>query len=189
MNTMNIPGFNAEASLYKTSKSYYLIGVANAVIGSEGVLLQQRTRQGGLGSCIAGCDPNTPDFGFGCTQKCLEDFGSGGGINGGGNGLPPAERCAYFPDRNSSTGWRERCCTTVPGFGTQCNSLDECPAPGCGPIAGLPGCTCTCAPDCHRTCMQQCRRYVRGLFGWREQISPQPCQPISPFPIPGPITA
>ena len=191
MNTMNMPGFNAEASFYKTSKSYYLGGIANAVMCSEGVLLQQQA-QGGLGSCIAGCDPNTPDFGFGCTQKCLEDFGAGG-ISGSGDGGPmPSTRCGCFQDRTSTTGWRQTCCSTLPGRGTVCDppgTGDECAMPGCGPIAGLPGCTCTCTADCRRTCTQQCRRYIRGLFGWREQIYSQACRPIGPFPIPGPITA
>src|SRR5262249_50000704 len=118
-----------------------------------------------------------------CDDACNVDFltcvggiDGGNGGDGAGGGSTPATRCGCFPDRTSSTGWKQICCTTVPGSGTQCDSIDECAPEGCGPTAGLPGCTCVCT--------QKCRSYrvAAGAFGEREIISTQRCQPLGPFP-------
>jgi hypothetical protein len=39
---MKIPGFTAEASLYKTGESYRIVGTPNDLVGSRGVLPQLR---------------------------------------------------------------------------------------------------------------------------------------------------
>ena len=44
MNTMNMPRFTAEASLYKTSGHYRIAGTSNALVGSPGVLPQLRNQ-------------------------------------------------------------------------------------------------------------------------------------------------
>ncbi len=140
MNKINMPGFTAEASLYKTSKCYHTTRIAKALISEYGVMPQ--LRDGGLLESPLG--PPEPRDRWGC-----------------------------FPDSTSSTGWRESLCTTIPGFGTQCWPLDECPAPGCyGP------CTCTCTQNCSRTCTQKCFRYGQQT-GQRLDYT-RPCIPTPP---------
>ena len=44
MNNMNMPGFTAEASLYKTSRHHWVYGAANELAGDRGVLPQLQNR-------------------------------------------------------------------------------------------------------------------------------------------------
>jgi hypothetical protein len=165
---MTMPGFNASVSVYKTSESYFTI-LRGPVTGARQVFLQQVPRSG-LGACIAGCNPNAPDFGFGCIQRCLEDFGPGGEPGPGGGGGPRViESCGCFRNPTSPTGRRQRCRVTVPGFGGTIYWGDECPAPRCGP------CICT------RTCVQRCLRYTAT---GRPMTYTRPCLPPIGFPVP-----
>ena len=51
---MNMPGFTAETSLYKTRRQYPAVaGTPNALVGSQGVLPQLP-----IGFCMADCDGN-----------------------------------------------------------------------------------------------------------------------------------
>jgi len=159
MNT--IPGFKAEASLYKTSSRYWMM----ATNTSAGLVLPQQTS---FGECVrfgricsaecsrrgspSGCQ-DACSIGF---LGCVGDLGEGdlGGGRGGGRRL--IERSGCFREATSSTGWRLRECITIPGASgqaTRCNWSDECPAPGCGP------CKCGHAPNGAHTCTQQCFRY------------------------------
>jgi hypothetical protein len=131
---MKIPGFTADASLYKTSGHYRMGGTFDVLTGGWKVMPQQR----GIGSL--GRDGTFP-----------------GPIDGDGGTM---DVCYCVQDRTSSTGWRRRCCITIPPFERFCNPPlglpgDEFEAPPpCGP------CTCTCGPDCSRTCTQQCHSYT-----------------------------
>jgi hypothetical protein len=145
---MAFPEFTAEESLCKT-RWRYRMGPTFGVVTGGGEALPQ---QGGIGFCQARCAPND----FSCLFDCLRGGGRGGGD--GGDQCTVTFTCR--PDPTSSTGWREYGCTLCPGVGRRCGlGTDECAAPGCGPVAGLPGCTCTCAPDCSRTCTERCFRY------------------------------
>jgi hypothetical protein len=53
MNTYTLPGFTAEASLYKTTEQYDLRGAPNAPEGEQQVL-PQRTKLGGP-NCYSDC--------------------------------------------------------------------------------------------------------------------------------------
>jgi len=156
---MNMPGFTAEDSLYKTSGQYWM----TATNTSTGQVLPQ---QDSFSECVQSSNSCTDvcaslNWPTGCGQACNDAFldctlsrslGDGGGAGGG----RLIERSGCFLDRTSSTGWRLRECYTIPGASgqaTRCSWSDECPAPGCGP------CRCTRAPDGTRTCTEQCFRY------------------------------
>ena len=71
MNTMRIPGFTAESSLYKTSEQYDLMGAPNAPEGEQQVL-PQRIK---LGSprCFSDCvDFLGPESSARCMSICEE---------------------------------------------------------------------------------------------------------------------
>lgn len=53
MNTMNMPGFTGEASLYKTSGHYRIVGTPDDLLGSRGVLPQLYTTRAVCRAC--GC--------------------------------------------------------------------------------------------------------------------------------------
>lgn len=75
MKTMNIPGFTADASLYKTSGHYRIAGTTNDLVGSQGVLPQLP-----IGFCMANCDHIQDDFTRTvCNLRCFEQGGGGGG--------------------------------------------------------------------------------------------------------------
>ncbi len=80
MNTMNIiPGFTANASLYKTSGHYRTAGTPNDLVGNREILPQLP-----IGFCMANCDRIQDDFmRTVCNVGC---FDQGGG--GGGGGIP-----------------------------------------------------------------------------------------------------
>jgi hypothetical protein len=91
MNTINMPGFAAEASLYKTSGHYRaMAGTSNDLAGSRGVL-PQLPRQIELLQCLGECDFNADraDIDI-CRNVCFwNDFRrqideTGGGGGGGG---------------------------------------------------------------------------------------------------------
>lgn len=144
---MNTPTFTAEASLYKTSRQYWMTatntssgqvlpqGSFDECVRSDSICSLECSRRGNPSGCQDACNSGFLD--------CVRD-------------LELIERSGCFRDRTSSTGWRLRECTTLPGASgqaTQCSWSDECPAPGCG------ACTCTRAPDGARTCTQQCFTY------------------------------
>ena len=123
-----MPSFTAEASLYKTREHYRLGGTFGILTGGGEILPR-------IFNCL------------GTDGTLLGSIGGNGGV---------IERCTCIKDASSSTGWRQRCCYTLPGApsqATQCDppgTGDECSPPGCGP------CVCTCMPNCTRTCIREC---------------------------------
>lgn len=88
----NIPGFTAEASLYRPARQYRTTAVQGSA--PRGVVPQLRKS---TGFCMADCDFNDPDplSNFACKVGCLEE--GGGGEEGGG--AEPACRPACGPCR------------------------------------------------------------------------------------------
>ena len=99
---MNMPGFTAGTSLYKTGGRYR--AVANALVGSLGVFPQLP-----IGFCMADCDASY-DWGSldnsVCKLNCMSegslggDGGGGGGVGGGGPNLACAKciaQCSKKP--------------------------------------------------------------------------------------------
>ena len=75
MNNMNIPGFTADVSLYKTNGHYRIASTPNNLVGSRRVLPQLP-----IGFCMANCDHIQDDFmRTVCNMGCLEQGGGGGG--------------------------------------------------------------------------------------------------------------
>jgi len=76
MNVMNMPGFSAEASVYRTSRQYRRAGAPNALAGSRGVIPQLP-----IGFCMAECDftEHDPLANMACKFGCFDDQGGGGG--------------------------------------------------------------------------------------------------------------
>jgi hypothetical protein len=191
-----MPGFNAGLTLYRTRNSYWMASTSTASSIASGYVLLQQDSLGGCTRSANLCQQNCS--GSGGPQRCydacdvqfltcVESIGGGTGGRGGEEGRRIIERCTCLPDASSGR-WMRYCCYTAPGASgraTQCFVTEECPAEGCGPFVGLPGCACTSTG----TCTQQCRRYVRALFGYRGVAYPQPCIPIEPLPIPSPTAA
>jgi hypothetical protein len=198
------PGFDAEATLYRTKNNYWMASTGTESSVASGYLLLQQDSLGGcfgsLDRCQQACAQPTDPGPSRCYEvcdlrflRCVDSIGEGmRGPTGGMGGRTREEgriieRCTCVPDARSRR-WMRYCCYTAPGASgraTQCFVTEECPAEGCGPFVGLPGCACTSAG----TCTQQCRRYVRALFGNREVVYRQPCIPVEPLPIPGPPAA
>jgi|SRR5207249_5678050 len=130
MNTINMPGFSADASLYKT-KAHYRMGAAFDVFSGGPILLQQRE-----------------------IRTFPEPTDADGGLK---------ERCDCRLNTTSSTGWREWCCYTLPGAGTQCRWEDECSPPPPTP----PPTRCLCGTV--RCCDGQWCQTITGPGG------PWPC--------------
>lgn len=104
MNIMNMPGFTAEASLYKASGHYRMAGAPNDLVGSHEVLPQLP-----IGFCQANCDHIQDDFlRTVCNLGCL-DQSDGGGVGGGGGQScrPSCGPCHSDPD--SPTGRSKTC--------------------------------------------------------------------------------
>ena len=82
MNSMNLPGFSAEASLYKSVRQYRMAGTRKP--GSRGVLPQLP-----IGFCMADCDftEHDPLSNAACKFDCL------GQSDGGGPGGPGDQVC------------------------------------------------------------------------------------------------
>ena len=96
---MNMPGFKAEASLYKTSGHYRMAGTPNDLVGSRGVLPQLP-----IGFCQANCDAiSDPFLRTVCELQCADQGGCGGGGGGGGQfcrpGCGPCRRVTGKPGR------------------------------------------------------------------------------------------
>src|SRR6266545_2726122 len=99
MNTMNMPGYTAEASL-ATARGFY----RTARAGSDSLPGQGVLPQLPIGFCQANC---APDDLF-CVLRCLDQGGGGSGPR------PPTPRCRpacgpCLPDEDSLTG-RSRLC-------------------------------------------------------------------------------
>jgi len=84
MNIINMPGFTAEASIYKTVRQYRMAGTRNNLGGGRGVLPQLP-----IGFCMADCDftEHDPLSNMACKFDCL------GGQEGGGGGGPREPVC------------------------------------------------------------------------------------------------
>jgi hypothetical protein len=74
MNSMNMPGFSAEASLYRSVRQYRMAGTRKP--GSRGVLPQLP-----IGFCMADCDftEHDPLSNAACKFDCLGQDGGGPG--------------------------------------------------------------------------------------------------------------
>jgi hypothetical protein len=107
---MNIPGYNAEVSLYKTRGHYRaMAGTPNALVGGRGVLPQLPLD---LLTCLRDCQFD-PDFAL-CNDICYwNDFTSGGGGGdgggGGGGGGCPRTCGACLRDPHSASGFSKTC--------------------------------------------------------------------------------
>ena len=95
MRMTKMPGFTAEASLYKSTRQYRRMGNPAAVARSRGVLPQLP-----IGFCMADCDFNETDplsnavCKFGCLDQ--QDGGAGGGP-GDLTCKPSCSRCSRVP--------------------------------------------------------------------------------------------
>lgn len=105
MNTMKMPGFTAQASLYKAGGHFRMAETQNNLIGSGEVLPQLP-----IGFCQANCDHIQDDFLRSvCELRCSEDQGGGGG-GGGGGGQHCSPKCGPCnSDPNSPTGGFQTC--------------------------------------------------------------------------------
>lgn len=109
---MNIPGFTAETSVYKTNGYYRaMAGTPNALEDGRGVLPQLP-----IGFCQANCDMiNDPFLREVCEIQCIERLGDGGSGGGGVHYCHPT--CGpCHPDALSPSGYSMTCryydCTT-----------------------------------------------------------------------------
>lgn len=132
---MNMPGFSAEAALYRTSRSYAarrhgpVPGPVSA-ISPQGCSAWKGLLCNGL---IAGCIPcaalaGSPPAMIACFAGCLggwyaycgecidiidiPDTGNGGGGGGGGGGNPAGGTC--FPNKCCEWGTEGECTVCVP---------------------------------------------------------------------------
>lgn len=105
MSNMTLPGFSAEAALYKSSGSYRAIGGSLGLSASRSVLPQLP-----IGFCMADCDytHSDPFLRDVCKLGCL---GGGTGGPGGGPSSPPELVCG------PCIRGRQRC--GIPGLGFQ----------------------------------------------------------------------
>ena len=109
---MNIPGFAAQASLYKSGQAYWGLGgggntaprVVAALLCEPGCALD-------VGLCVLGCIPDlNPICVTTCVVagvKCLNGCGGGGGAGGGAKGCCPIGKkccgqCHRVPERGCS---------------------------------------------------------------------------------------
>ena len=108
MTAMNMPGFTAQASLYKTGVHFRMAETRNALAGKGDVLPQLP-----IGFCMANCDSIEDDFmRTVCEMRCSEDQGGGGG---GGGGRPQICKPTCGPcsaDDSSPTGGYQTCIKT-----------------------------------------------------------------------------
>jgi hypothetical protein len=85
---MNMPGFSAEGSLYK-SRGHYVGRNSFAALASAGV-----TPQLPIGFCMSACDDHY-DWGSiensACKMGCMGGGDGGGGGGGGGGGSGPSD--------------------------------------------------------------------------------------------------
>jgi hypothetical protein len=100
---MNLPGFTADATLYKTNVNYKTVGSHFVTVG-HGVVPQLP-----IGFCQANCDHiSDPFLREVCNLQCMDQGGGGGGGGGGGEFCRPA--CGpCHPDPDSPTGRYKTC--------------------------------------------------------------------------------
>src|SRR5216683_5494663 len=102
---MNLPGFAAETSLYRTSGHYRaMAGAPNALVDGRGVLPQLP-----IGFCQANCDSIADTFlRTVCEIQCIERLG--GGDSGGGAGQFCRPKCGPCRrDPRSPSGFSSTC--------------------------------------------------------------------------------
>ena len=97
----NIPGFTADASLYRGARHYRTSAVSPSA--HRGVIPQLRRS---TGFCMADCDANDPDplSNYACKVGCLEN--GGGGEPGGGSEpecTPGCSTCRKMPGARRGT--------------------------------------------------------------------------------------
>lgn len=107
MTSLNMPGFTAPASLYKSGGHFRKAEARNTLAGNGDVLPQLP-----IGFCQANCDSIEDDFlRTVCEMKCSGDQGGGGG----GGGHPQICKPTCGPcraDDSSSTGGFQTCIKT-----------------------------------------------------------------------------
>src|ERR1700722_6625815 len=120
---MIIPGFTAEASVYRTTQSYRATTGSSPALTASSITPQldcssKCTLE--YTACLAGC----LFAGGACIPRCALAFGlcqdgcggSGGGGGGGGGGPGPNPRCGCPPGTVCQSG-----CVKEPGVGLICN--------------------------------------------------------------------
>jgi hypothetical protein len=136
---MNLPGFTAQSSLYKTTARYRM----TAGFVANGAILPQACDLDCLGECLPGCEGLLGREHAQCVLGCSRECGC----------TQPQQVCGPC-QCDPLTGWSHRCCSPD---GTNC-SRRPCTPPG-------EGCTVqdnrTCLPwplddicwgSCERTC-------------------------------------
>jgi len=126
---INIPGFNAESSLNKTSGHYLAIAGTPHVFAGGREVLPQLPRQIKLLQCLGACGYNADSADYStCTDRCFwDDFVGGGGGGGGGNGGGGGQHCRpecgpCYDDPDSPTGRSKTC------IKANCDTYDkQCP--------------------------------------------------------------
>ena len=115
MNTMNTPGFNAEASLYKADGYYH--SAATYFSAADGIVVQPQLRKTDY-ECVHDClEAGGGDM---CNFFCTENVDEGGGGGGGESCRPGCGPCYNDPD--SATG-RSKTCVRA-----DCETYDvQCP--------------------------------------------------------------
>ena len=110
MNTMNMPRFTAEASLYSSGEFYQSARASGALPVSGGVLPQLP-----IGFCQAECSSDD----YQCLFDCMGDGGGdgGGGSGGGQHCSPQCGTC--LPDPDSPRGGYRTC------VDYNCNTYDK----------------------------------------------------------------
>jgi hypothetical protein len=102
---MNLPGFSADATLYKTKVNYNTTSSHFGTAGSYAVLPQLP-----IGFCQANCDRiQDPFLRQVCELRCFEQTGGGGGGGGGGGQFCTPGCGACHPDPDSPTGRYKTC--------------------------------------------------------------------------------
>jgi hypothetical protein len=140
MNTINMPGFTAESSVYRTSGLYQMTAAFDS---NGGVIRPQACDVGCMEECVPGCEDLIGRLRAQCIIGCSRGCGC----------IQPPQVCGPC-QCDEGTGWSQECC--LPN-GTNC-SRRPCTPPG-------EGCTVqddrTCLPwpfdsicwgSCTRTC-------------------------------------
>src|SRR5215813_5995715 len=103
---MNLPGFSADATLYKTKVNYNTTSSHFGTAGSYAVLPQLP-----IGFCQANCDRiQAPFLRQVCELRCFEQTGVGGGCGGGRVGQIGATGCVPCHPEPDSPGGRYKTC-------------------------------------------------------------------------------
>lgn len=100
MNSVKMPGFSGEASIYRSTRQYRMTGTYNDLTAGRGVVPQLP-----IGFCMADCDftEHDPLSNMACKFGCMGGDGGGGGSGPSGPvckpSCTPCQRVAGMPGR------------------------------------------------------------------------------------------